>query len=80
VWYEKEKRCYKNKEYVARHALSEKRPGLSAPHPFDPLEFGTINPTRIEFQPFLQGVRGQFGKFPPIDRVEVLPKVIEPIK
>jgi hypothetical protein len=56
--YEKEKRCYKNEEYVARHALSEKRSRLSAPHPFDALELCTINPTQIEFQPFLQGVWG----------------------
>jgi hypothetical protein len=56
VRYEKEKRGYKNQEYVATHTLSEKRFGLSAPHPFDAFELGTINPTQIEFQPFLQGV------------------------
>jgi hypothetical protein len=48
VRYEKEKRGYENKEYVARHALSEKQSGLSVPHPFDALELRTINPTQIE--------------------------------
>jgi hypothetical protein len=58
VGYEKEKRCYKNQEYVTRHTLSEKRSGLSIPHPFGALELFIINTTQIEIQPSLQRVWG----------------------
>ena len=48
TWAEKEKQSYENQEDVARHTLSEKRSGLSAPHPFGARELGIIDTGQIE--------------------------------
>jgi len=58
TWEKKKKQSYENQEDVARHTLSEKRSGLSRPHPFGARELGIINIGQIEIKPFLQRGRG----------------------
>jgi hypothetical protein len=48
AWEEKKKQSDENQEDVARHILSEKRSGLSAPHPCGARELSMISTGQIE--------------------------------